>query len=122
MARRSHQTGAAVAVPLPEFRESRRHVARKPTFPISRKGSRSANILALQVRKVRPNFILRHSASHVVKHVVHRNAQAAQARLTAEFLPSIAGSRDSKSCDVLVALVDSWEHADGLVQGPGLSP
>ena len=40
----------------------------------------------------------------------------------AELLPANAGSRDSKSCDVLVALVNSWKHADGLVQGPGLSP
>ncbi len=79
-----------MAVPLPEFRESRRHVAREPTFPISRKGQRSTNILALQVRKVRKNFILRHSASQVVKNVVHRNAQAAQARLTAA-LPWLDG-------------------------------
>jgi hypothetical protein len=63
MAESAHQTGAAEAVSLPEFRESRLHVAREPTFPIGRKGQRSANILALQVRKVRQNFILSHSAA-----------------------------------------------------------
>lgn len=40
----------------------------------------------------------------------------------AELPAAKVGSRDSKSCDVLVALVHSWKHADGLVQGPRLSP
>ena len=80
----------AASTPRLDSQQSRRFVAREPTFPVGRKRQRGANVLALQVGEVRQNFILRRSASHVVEDIVHENAQPAEARLTAA-LPRLDG-------------------------------
>jgi hypothetical protein len=58
-------------------------IYQEPAFPIGSKRVHGAEIFALEVRKIGQNLIFAHPAGEVREDVIHRNAQAADARLAA---------------------------------------